>query len=126
VGIRCADHVTPSNRKSRHYFADSGGRSVGLVRFRTKATGFFFLFVSRQYDVGFRDACRIVEGDNVLWDSLLMYVLPESKLRRTIIIGVMRNTYIYCVVCVVTCMLWMKTWVLLLLLVLYVFLSDFM
>jgi hypothetical protein len=38
VGIRCADHVTPSTRKSRHYFADSGGRSVGIVRLRTKAT----------------------------------------------------------------------------------------
>jgi hypothetical protein len=29
VGIRYADHVTPSTRKSRHYFADSGGRSLG-------------------------------------------------------------------------------------------------
>jgi hypothetical protein len=38
VGIRCADHVTTSTRKSRHYFADSGGRSVGIVRLRTKAT----------------------------------------------------------------------------------------
>jgi hypothetical protein len=28
----------PSIRKSRHYFADSGGRSVGIVRLRTKAT----------------------------------------------------------------------------------------
>jgi hypothetical protein len=40
VGIRCADHVTRSTRKSRHYFADSGGRSVGIVRLRTKATEF--------------------------------------------------------------------------------------
>jgi hypothetical protein len=38
VGIRCADHVTPSTHKSRHYFADSGGRSVGIVRLRTEAT----------------------------------------------------------------------------------------
>jgi hypothetical protein len=38
VGTRCADHVTPSTRKSRHYFADSGGRLVGIVRLRTKAT----------------------------------------------------------------------------------------
>jgi hypothetical protein len=30
----------PSTRKSRHYFADSGGRSVGIVRLRTKATEF--------------------------------------------------------------------------------------
>jgi hypothetical protein len=40
VGILCTDHVTPSTRKSRHYFADSGGRSVGIVRLRTKATEF--------------------------------------------------------------------------------------
>jgi hypothetical protein len=42
VGIRCADHITPSTRKSRHYFADSGGRSVSIVRLRTKATEFSF------------------------------------------------------------------------------------
>jgi hypothetical protein len=42
MGIRCADHATPSTRKSRHYFADSGGRSLGIVRLRTKATEFFF------------------------------------------------------------------------------------
>jgi hypothetical protein len=42
VGIRWADHVTPSTRKSQHYFADSGGRSVGIVRLRTKATEFNF------------------------------------------------------------------------------------
>jgi hypothetical protein len=47
VGIRCADHVAPSNRKSRHYFADSGGRSVVIVRLRTKATEFFSLVPSR-------------------------------------------------------------------------------
>jgi hypothetical protein len=40
VGIRCAHHATPSTRKSGHYFADSGGRSVGIVRLRTKATEF--------------------------------------------------------------------------------------
>jgi hypothetical protein len=44
VGIRCADHVTPSTRKSRHYFADSGGRSGGIVRLRTKATEFSLVF----------------------------------------------------------------------------------
>jgi hypothetical protein len=42
VGICCADHVTPSTRKSRHYFTDSGGRSVGIVRLRIKATEFFY------------------------------------------------------------------------------------
>jgi hypothetical protein len=45
VGIRCADHVTPSTRKSRHYFADSDGRSIGILRLRTKATEFSFFFL---------------------------------------------------------------------------------
>jgi hypothetical protein len=35
----------PSIRKSQHYFADSGGRSVGIVRLRTKATEFICLIV---------------------------------------------------------------------------------
>jgi hypothetical protein len=45
VGIRCADHVTPSTRKNRHYFADSGGRSVGIIRLRTKAKEFFYVTI---------------------------------------------------------------------------------
>jgi hypothetical protein len=31
--------------QSRHYFTDSGGRSVGIVRLRTKATEFSFFLV---------------------------------------------------------------------------------
>jgi hypothetical protein len=31
--------------------------------------------VSRRYAVGFRDACRILEGDDIFWDSLVMFVL---------------------------------------------------
>jgi hypothetical protein len=43
----CADHVTPSTRKSRHYFAGSGGRSVGIVRLQTKATDFSLFVICR-------------------------------------------------------------------------------
>jgi hypothetical protein len=38
-------YYVDSIRKSRHYFADSGGRSVGIVRLRTKATEFSFFKV---------------------------------------------------------------------------------
>jgi hypothetical protein len=31
--------------------------------------------MSRQYDVDFCEACHILEGDNVFWDSLLTIVL---------------------------------------------------
>jgi hypothetical protein len=39
MGIRCADHATPSTRKT---WPTSGGRSVGVVRLRTTATEFSF------------------------------------------------------------------------------------
>jgi hypothetical protein len=42
--IFCTSQL-PSIRKSRHYFADSGGRSVGIVRLRTKTTEFSFSLV---------------------------------------------------------------------------------
>jgi hypothetical protein len=37
--------------------------------------------------VGFRDTCRILEGDNVFWDSLLMFVLcVKDDYSRTIVV----------------------------------------
>jgi hypothetical protein len=45
VGIRCADHATPSIRKKLALtWATCGGRSVGIVRLRSKATEFLFSF----------------------------------------------------------------------------------
>ena len=42
MGIRCADHVTPlSPQKLALTSPTGGGRSVGIVRSRTKATEFF-------------------------------------------------------------------------------------
>ena len=44
VGTRCADHVTPLYpQKLALTSPSSGGRSVGIVRVRTKATEFSFL-----------------------------------------------------------------------------------
>jgi hypothetical protein len=41
MGIRCTDHATPSIRKKLALTSPtSGGRSVGVVRLRTKATEF--------------------------------------------------------------------------------------
>jgi hypothetical protein len=43
VGIRCADHATPSIRKKLALTSPtSGGRSVSIVRLRTKSHGVFF------------------------------------------------------------------------------------
>jgi hypothetical protein len=45
VGIRCADRATPSTSKSWALTSPTcGGRSVGIVRLRTKATEFSFSF----------------------------------------------------------------------------------
>ena len=44
VGTRCADHVTPLYPQKLVLTSPTGGgRSVGIVRVRTKATEFFFL-----------------------------------------------------------------------------------
>jgi hypothetical protein len=46
VGIRCADYATPSNlQKLALTSPTSGGHSVSIVRSRTKATEFEFLFI---------------------------------------------------------------------------------
>ena len=47
VGTRCADHVTPLYpQKLALTSPTGGGRSVGIVRVRTKATEFSFSLVS--------------------------------------------------------------------------------
>jgi hypothetical protein len=47
VGIRYADHATPSIRKKLALTSPtSGGRSVGIDRLRTKATEFSFFILS--------------------------------------------------------------------------------
>jgi hypothetical protein len=45
VGIRHADHVAPSIRKSWQTSPTSGGRSVGIVRSRTQAMEFSLVLV---------------------------------------------------------------------------------
>jgi hypothetical protein len=46
VGIRCADHATPSIRKKKlaPTSPTSGGRSVGIARLWTKGHGVEFSF----------------------------------------------------------------------------------
>ena len=45
MGIRCADHVTPLYpQKLALTSPNGGGRSVGIVRLRTKATEFSLVF----------------------------------------------------------------------------------
>ena len=49
VGSRCADHVTPLYpQKLALTSPTGGGRSVGIVRVRTRATEFVCLFLGKQ------------------------------------------------------------------------------
>jgi len=53
VGTRCADHVTPLNpQKLALTSPTGGGRSVGTVRLRTKATEFSLVFSSSSSSSG--------------------------------------------------------------------------
>ena len=55
MGIRCADHVTPLYpQKLALTSPTGGGRSVGIVRSRTKATGVFLIVVLYFLAVSFR------------------------------------------------------------------------
>jgi hypothetical protein len=48
-GIHCADHATPSIRKKLALTSPtSGGRSVGIVRVRTKSHGVSFLYFFKE------------------------------------------------------------------------------
>jgi hypothetical protein len=42
VGIRCADHATPSIRKLSPISPKNSGPSVGIVRLRTKSHGVIY------------------------------------------------------------------------------------
>jgi hypothetical protein len=62
VGNRCADHATPSIRKEKLALKSPtiGGRSVGIVRSRTKATEFSLTMLQVIRITTFRIEVRIV------------------------------------------------------------------
>ena len=67
MGIRCADHVTPLYpQKLALTSPTGGGRSVGIVRSRTKATEFSLEFVLQfiSRDAHFGDPANIKPGEH--------------------------------------------------------------
>jgi hypothetical protein len=80
VGIRCADHETPSIRKSWHTSPTSGGW-VGIVRLRAKATEFYDAELGTGFNcpgIGSRDglwwAFRWLKWKRISW--------PFGQLKR--------------------------------------------
>jgi len=68
VGTRCADHVTPLYpQKLALTSPTGGGRSVGIVRSRTKATEFSLVglvgFIIRIYHDARSSECQKAVGD---------------------------------------------------------------
>jgi hypothetical protein len=69
MGIRCTDHVTPSPQKLALTYPTSGGRSVGIVRLRTKSHGVFFQHVWDILGLNVRQATNY-PNQVILWNSL--------------------------------------------------------
>ena len=74
MGIRCADYVTPLYpQKLALTSPTGGGRSVGIVRSRTKATEFSFSFICcvpnhRFFEIAKRAIWRVFQR---------RYILPQ-------------------------------------------------
>ena len=73
MGTRCADHVTPLYpQKLAPTSPTGGGRSVGLVRVRTKATEFsLYMSLVVMFCYSCRSATKLPTGINmtVYWDK---------------------------------------------------------
>ena len=97
VGTRCADHATPlyPQKKLALTSPTGGGRSVGIVRSRTKATEFYITIIG-----------------NTLIKILILQVLINSYI-----------TYINVMLCITSALTKLPTSVFMLLL-LYLFLPD--
>jgi len=73
VGTRCADHVTPLYPQKLALTSPTGsGRSVGIVRVRTKATEFSFFFSWFHYK-----KCFLYVTQNCMHDTETQFGLKE-------------------------------------------------
>jgi len=76
VGTRCADHVTPLYpQKLALTSPTGGGRSVGIVRVRTKATEFFYIVC-----YFFSAKCILFHNSNV-FGSCIIHILYTGVLK---------------------------------------------
>jgi hypothetical protein len=92
VGIRCADHVTPLYpQKLALISSTGGGRSVGIVRSRTKATEFSLV-------LGFVMSAIVLEAYSE-WNSRLqkLHLFPSAfkSIRRHLLSWVLGKEAVY-------------------------------
>ena len=78
VGTRCVDHVTPLYpQKLALTSATGGGRSVGIVHVRTKATEFYI------FSVFFSSKCSLFHNSNVFGSSIIHILYTEcAKIKK--------------------------------------------
>jgi hypothetical protein len=87
VGIRCADHVTPLYpQKLALTFPTGGGRSVGIVRSRTKAMEFLV-----SYNAPVASAARVPVTSEVTTPTKLLLSI-EMPRQNTIVLVHKTNT----------------------------------
>ena len=71
MGTRCADHVPPLYpQKLALTSPTGGGRSVGIVRVRTKATEFFYIL-----SVFFSSKCSLFHNSNIFGSVLVTFYI---------------------------------------------------
>ena len=82
MGIRCADHVTTLYpQKLALTSSTGGGRSVGIVRSRTKATEFFFFWKPSGYFIyrNFRVSLLVYSKYYAVILTRNVFLSPETK-----------------------------------------------
>src|SRR5215510_4998544 len=94
MGTRCADHVTPLYpQKLALTSPTGGGRSVGIVRSRTKATVFFFHIGNTE--VMTISQCLLTFQSPSHQPSLLsLRVLPLSAIAHTIDARIIKSYFV--------------------------------
>ena len=87
MGTRCADHVTPLYPQKLALTSPTGGggRSVGIVRSRTKATEFSFSLVLKQSSVDGGNDVLLLE--NGLQNYVKSYVIASREINPVETVG---------------------------------------
>ena len=97
MGIRCANHVTPLYpQKLALTSPTGGGRSVGIVRSRTKATEFSLLLFTGDLDSSLTYLTLLTsirEYASTAWNSNSVYWRNTAGMHPTKFVALCRNSF---------------------------------